>query len=169
VASRRWYIDHRSELAAALRKKYRRNKKYRLAKIAAARRQTAALTTSKKGELAEHRCARRSLTRPSWLPWLDAGTSILNMHELESPTFIIERDGKRQRESWPPNDLAQFWLASSAAPSAAPLGCARFRREKSAPPAACKIGTRQPERTTRSPSGRRRLSLVPATLVSEIR
>ena len=127
MASRRWYIAHRSELAAALRKKYRRNKKYRLAKIAAARRQTAALTTSKKGELAEHRCARRSLTRPSWLPWLDAGTSILNMHELESPTFIIERDGKRQRESWPPNDLAQFWLASSAAPSAAPLGRARLR------------------------------------------
>ena len=131
MASRRWYIDHRSELAAALRKKYRRNKKYRLAKIAAARRQTAALTTSKKGELSERRCRQYSLTRSSWLAWLDAGASIVNANELDSPKFIIERDGKRERESWPPNDLAQFWLASSAAPSAAPLGRARFRRAKS--------------------------------------
>jgi hypothetical protein len=128
VASRRWYIDHRAELAAAVRRKYARNRAYRKKKIAAARRQTKRLTTAKKGELAERRCMLRSLTRDSWNKIFDAQPTILDAWQIENASYIIiEASGKLRRERWPPNDLAQFWIADAASGSQSVLSTKRRR------------------------------------------
>lgn len=119
MPTRRWCIDHRAELAAALRRKYARNKKYRLAKIAAARRQSRRRTAAQKAVIAERRCMLRwkphaRTPKSSWPTWSEYGKTIL-LQELIHPRYIIEHpNGRRELELWPPNDPAAFWLADSA-------------------------------------------------------
>jgi hypothetical protein len=119
VATRRWYIDHRDERAAAVRRKYARNRAYRKKKIAAARRQSRRRTAAQRAIVAERRCILRwkphaRTPRSSLGRWSEYGKTVL-LQELMHPTYIIEHpNGRRELEVWPPNDLASFWLADSA-------------------------------------------------------
>jgi len=129
---RRRQIDRREKTNAELREKYRDDAGYRAAKVEASRRQNAALTTAKKGELTERRCAKRARAHPeprSWWFVLERPVT-LTRNEIEHPTYIvIDPRGKRSIEFWPPSyhDPAEFWLASSAGAAAAPRGGARLR------------------------------------------
>jgi hypothetical protein len=138
---RRRQINRREEDNAKLRKKYATNSEYRFAKLAARREQTARLTTSDRAVLNERACAKRwrdrqFLLRSSSWPKHELELSVILTQELLRPMYIIERDGKREIENWPPNDLAQFWPASSAAEAAVPRGHARFAASPAAQPAA---------------------------------
>jgi hypothetical protein len=131
MATRRWYIDHRDELAAALRRKYARNRAYRKKKIAAARQQSRRRTAAARAVIAERRCMLRwkphaRTPRSSWPAWSEYGKTVL-LQELMHPTYIIEHpNGSRTAELWPPNDLASFWLADSScrAQKSNPTSCA---------------------------------------------
>jgi hypothetical protein len=125
VATRRWYIDHREQLAAAVRRKYARNRAYRKKKIAAARRQSRQRTLEQKAIIAERRCMLRwkphaRTPQSRWPQWSEYGHTIL-LQELMHPRYIIEHpNGRRELEVWPLNDLASFWLADSASVSNPP-------------------------------------------------
>jgi hypothetical protein len=131
VATRRWYIDHREQLAAAVRRKYARNRAYRKKKIAAARRQSRRRTLEQKAIIAERRCMLRwkplARTPQSRRPqWSEYGHTI-SLWELMHPRYVIEHpNGRRELEVWPPNDLASLWLADSScrAQKSNPTSCA---------------------------------------------
>jgi hypothetical protein len=129
---RRRQIDRRDDDNKKARAKYAEDTAYRNAKLEAARRQTAALNTHQKGLNSERRCAKRfrdrqSLVRSSWNKDQLATGSVILLQELMNPRYIIEHDGKRESERWPPNDMAQFWLSDAAAVASVPRGRARLR------------------------------------------
>jgi hypothetical protein len=117
---RRRQIANREKDNAKLRKKYKHDSAYRFAKIEASRRHTHSMTTHTRGVQSERRCAKRwrdrqFLLRSAWPKHeLEVGSVVL-LSELMRPVYVVELDGKRQIEIWPPNDLAQFWLSDAAA------------------------------------------------------